>query len=109
MNPEPSPVMRIVHVALGAAAVALGFHASVRGVASVVLVIGAIAYVAWMARRGAGLSLALVAGALELLRQRAHMVAPADALAITTMWLLLYLVVALIASGIEVATRPVPR
>ncbi len=82
-----------------------GFHLMETGIGARLVVLGSIAYAAWAGRRAAGLLLAVAAGGLELARR-----APAEhAVAFVVPWLLVFITIALVSSGIEAATRPDTR
>lgn len=100
-----TPFERVVYWLLGVAGVVAGFRVVSTGVAAFVLVLGSICFVAWTARRAAGLALAFAAGAIQLAGERAQG-EPIEPLILAGLWTLLYVFVAVTTSAIEVATRP---
>lgn len=75
--------------------------------ASIAVVVASIVYVAWTAHRTAGLLLALAAGLLEVLRHSDR--GPPSAMLFAWLWLIGYVLLAVVTSLVEVATRPRER
>lgn len=99
--------MIVAHLVIGATGIAAGLFFLDGKAASIAMVLGAMAYVAWTTGRLAGLAFAVVTGSIQVLR--ADQVEAGGGVVFAALWAALYLLIVVIASGIEAATRPVNR
>lgn len=104
LAPNPKPVPGWAHLGLGLAAV-VGAAFAASGIAAFAVPPLAVGYVAWTARRPAGLLLALAAGLVELQARDGSLIGVIT----TTSWFVVYVAIAVVVAAIEVATRPPTR
>ena len=102
---HPKPIAWWIHLTIGLVLV-LASSQLATSTTAIAIPIAAVAYVAWTARVFSGLSLALVAGLLELHAQLAVAGPSLRAVVVAGLWFLGYVAIASVTSAVEAGTRP---
>jgi hypothetical protein len=102
----PTKVAAWMHITVGAGLGLIGTYVTDSKAASIAAVLVSVLYVAWTAHRTAGLLLALAVGLMGVLRHGDH---GPSAMATAWIWLIAYVLLALVTSVVEEVTRPRER